>query len=181
LKRVRNPFEYDVLARMAADRLGVGEVMLRAEGTPDPEPRPIPAPSSGPPGAEALLVELMASDASLAARIAAANVIGDFEHPAWRQAAQALATAGDAEREAVVDGLPRDLRDRIVRRLLGEFEDEDRERALTDCIAKIRAQPARRAQHALREEIRAAEARGDADGAIGAMRRLRDLTEKART
>ncbi len=181
LKRVRNPFEYDVLARMAADRLGVGEAMLRAEGAPDAEPRPIPAPSSGPPGAEALLVELMASDASLAARIAAANVIGDFEHPAWRQAAQALATAGDAEREAVVDGLPRDLRDRIVRRLLGEFEDEDRERALSDCIAKIRAQPARRAQHALREEIRAAEARGDADGAIGAMRRLRDLTEKART
>src|SRR5207302_6767359 len=34
LKRVRNPYEHDLLARLAAERLGVREEMLRSEGTP---------------------------------------------------------------------------------------------------------------------------------------------------
>ena len=62
LKKVRNPFEHDVLARLAAARLGVREEMLRSEGAVEP-PEHVPA-ASGPGGPEALLVELMAADPS---------------------------------------------------------------------------------------------------------------------
>jgi DNA primase len=182
LKRVRNPFEYDVLARLAAERLGVREEMLRAEGAPAPPLAPTPAAAAGPAGAEALLVELMAADPALAGRVGRENVIAEFEHPTWRRAAETLARAeAESERAAVLEALPKEVRDRIARRLLGEFEDEDRERAFADCLAAIRARRQRRAQGALREELRAAEARGDMAGAIEAMRRLRELTEKGRT
>src|SRR5579884_3016672 len=155
LKRVRNPFEYDVLARLAAERLGVREAML---------------------------VELIAVDPALAGRIRREDVLGEFEHPTWRRAAEVLAgTAAESERAAVLEGLPKEVRDRIARRLLGEFEDEDRERAFADCLAAIRSRRQRRAQGELREALRAAEARGDTAGAREAMRRLRELTEKART
>jgi len=181
LKRVRNPFEYDVLARLAAERLGVREEMLRAEGAPTPAPAS-PSGGAGPGGPEALLVELMATDPVLAGRVGREDVIAEFEHPTWREAAEALAgPAAESERAAVLDRLPKEVRDRVARRLLGEFEDEDRERALADCVAAIRARRQRRAQGRLREELRAAEARGDTAGALEAMRRLRDLTEKART
>ena len=86
-----------------------------------------------------------------------------------------------ADPASVVQELPREVRDRVVRRLLGEFDDEDRERALTDCIARIRARRQRRQQSHLREEIRAAEARGDAAAAQAAMQQLKNLSEKART
>ncbi len=181
LKRVRNPFEYDVLARLAAERLGVREEMLRAEGAPPPPSAPPPA-GTGPGGAEALLVELIAVDPALAGRIRREDVLGEFEHPTWRRAAEVLAgTAAESERAAVLEGLPKEVRDRIARRLLGEFEDEDRERAFADCLAAIRSRRQRRAQGELREALRAAEARGDTAGAREAMRRLRELTEKART
>jgi len=62
LKKVRNPFEHDVLARLAAARLGVREEVLRSEGAVEP-PAPVPA-ASGARGPEALLVELMAADPS---------------------------------------------------------------------------------------------------------------------
>ena len=44
LRRVRNPFEHDVLARLSAERLGVREEVLRGEAAPaEPEtPRPAP-------------------------------------------------------------------------------------------------------------------------------------------
>jgi len=182
LRRVRNPFEYDVLARLAAERLGVREEVLRAEGAPEtPAARPTSAPGSPRGAEELLLVELMAADAAVAERVRAENIIAEFEHPAWRRAAETLVGGEGADPAAVVQDLPREVRDRVVRRLLGEFEDEDRERALADCIARIRARRQRRLQSRLREEIRAAEARGDAAAAQAAMLQLKNLTEKVRT
>jgi DNA primase len=182
LRRVRNPFEYDVLARMAAQRLGVREEALRAEGAQAASTaKPAEAPSAIPRGAEALLVELMAADPVVASRVRAENVIPEFEHPTWRRAAEVLTAADELDPVTVVDALPPELRDRVARRLLGEFLDEDRERAIADCLASIRSRPARRLQSRLREELRAAEARGDVAAAQAAMQQLRDLTEKART
>jgi len=122
----------------------------------------------------------MAADPAIAERVREANVIADFEHPAWRRAAETLA-AGASDPAVVVEALPPDLRERVVRRLLGEVEEEDRERAIADCIARIQGRPTRRLQARLREELRAAEARGDDAAADAAIRQLRDLTEKART
>jgi DNA primase len=95
LKRVRSPFEYDVLARLAAERLGVREEVLRAEGTPEPAAAvpTLPIAGEAPHGPEELLVELMAADPAVTRRIATEDVLADFEHPAWRQAAESLVAA----------------------------------------------------------------------------------------
>src|SRR5207248_2060213 len=70
LKRVREPHEFDVLVRLAAQRLGVREETLRREGAPGVAPAAAPDEPHAP-GAEAMLVELMAEDATLAERVAA--------------------------------------------------------------------------------------------------------------
>ncbi|MFN8544745.1 MAG: DNA primase [Candidatus Binatia bacterium] len=185
LKQVRgNPYEFEVLVRLAADRLGVNEETLRSEGAPGPAATGAVTFAGAPPDAaeEQLLVELMASDPRVTGRVRAANVIAEFEHEPWRRAAEAIAAAGDdAARTAAVDGLPRALRDRVVRRLLGEYADEDRERAVADCLARIDARRQRQLTGRLREEMRAAAARGDVAAERAAMRQLKDLTEKVRT
>ena len=187
LKRVREPHEFDVLVRLAAQRLGVREETLRSEGAPGVTPSAAPDESHAP-GAEATLVELAAEDATLAERLAACGVIAEFQHPEWRRAAEALAHHDESERRALVQSLPRAVRDRVVRWLLDEPRRAatERERAFADCIASIRRRGPRGEVRRLREELRAAEARGDAAGADAALRRLKQLmdethTEKART
>jgi len=187
LKRVREPHEFDVLVRLAAQRLGVREETLRSEGAPGITPSAAPDESHAP-GAEATLVELAAEDATLAERLAACGVIAEFQHPEWRRAAEALAHHDESERRALVQSLPRAVRDRVVRWLLDEPRRAaaERERAFADCIASIRRRGPRGEVRRLREELRAAEARGDAAGADAALRRLKQLmdethTEKART
>ena len=94
----------------------------------------------------------------------------------------------ETDRMAVVQSLPRGMRDRLARRLLAERPDAaaERDRALADCIAKIRRRGQRGEERRLRDEIRTAEARGDAAAVEAAMRRLKQLmdeaqAEKART
>jgi len=187
LKRVREPHEFDVLVRLAAQRLGVREETLRSEGAPGVAPAAAPDEPHAP-GAEATLVELMAEDATLAERVAACGIIAEFQHPEWRRTAEALARGEETDRMAVVQSLPRGMRDRLARRLLAERPDAaaERDRALADCIAKIRRRGQRGEERRLRDEIRTAEARGDAAAVEAAMRRLKELmdeaqAEKART
>ena len=182
LKRVRSPYEHAMLARLAAECLGVREEMLLSEGAPETVPTAAPVAAPGPGGAEALLVELMAEDAGLAARVAACGVIGDFQHPEWRRAAETIARAGtDADRTALVQNLPRDMRDRVARRLLEEREGGEeagaRERAVADCIAAIRRRRQRGVVRRLTEELRIAERRGDDATADAVKRELQHLIE----
>jgi hypothetical protein len=179
LKRVRNPLEFDVLVRMAADRLGVREEALRAEGAAEKPDAPAPPRAAGrAPSAEEMLVELMAADPGVAGRLQREHIIEEFEHPLWRRTAEAvLAATESGDRSGLVQALPRELRDRVAQRLLGELDDEDRERALADCIARIRAVPRRRQLSLLKEEIRAAESRGDGAAVADATRRLQTLME----
>jgi hypothetical protein len=177
LKRVRSPFEYDVLARLAAERLGVREEVLRAEGTPEPAAAvpTLPIAGEAPHGPEELLVELMAADPAVTRRIATEDVLADFEHPAWRQAAESLVAADATARADLLQTLPRELRDRVARRLLGEVGEEDRQRAVADCIARLRARRHRRTAARLHEEIAAAESRGDTAAVAALMRELQQL------
>jgi DNA primase len=182
LRTVQNPFERDVLARLAAGRLGVREEMLRSEGAPATPASSAPAGQSKAPSAEQQLIELMALEPRLAARVGASGVIAEFEEPVWRALAERIvSSAGGEDPAVVIEELPRDLRDRVVRRLLAEGE-EDRERALADCIARIRARRGGRTRGAVLEELRAAEARGDLAAARAAEEELnKSLSEKNRT
>jgi len=89
--------------------------------------------------------------------------------------------AGTEEPAALIERLPRELRDRVVRRLI-DGDQEDRERALADCIGKIRARQSGRSRGVVLEALRAAEARGDLAAARIAQEELnRFLSEKNRT
>jgi DNA primase len=182
LKRLRDPYEFNVLATVAAQTLGVPEELLRPEGLATPAaPAAASRPATRAPGPEELLVELMAADAEIARRVEQADVLRGFEHPTWRATAEKLVSQSEEDRSAVLQTLPRELRDRVARRLLEE-EDEERERMLADCIAAIRRRRERRARGRLLAELRAAEARGDALAAEAAQRQLHEyLTEKPRT
>src|SRR5438876_331915 len=101
LRRVREPHEFDVLVRLAAQRLGVREETLRSEGAPGTAPVAAPDEAHAP-GAEAMLVELMAEDATLAERVAACGIIAEFQHSEWRRTAEVLARGEEEDRVAVV-------------------------------------------------------------------------------
>jgi DNA primase len=180
LRGVRNPFEREALIRVAAFRLGVrDEVLGGAAPVPAPE-SPVAKAVGHARSAEEELVELMAVDPSVATRVEASGVIADFEQPEWRRLAQ-LVIDGAEDPAALVEQLPRELRDRVVRRLI-DGDQEHREQALIDCIEKIRARRSGRARGAIREALRAAEARGDLGAARAAQEELnRFLSEKNRT
>jgi DNA primase len=175
LKRVRTPYEHEVLVHLAAERLGVREELLRIEGAPEATAAPALPIAAGPSGVEERLVELMAADPDVARRVSAENVIAEFEHPDWRRVAETLVSVADEERSGLLQTLPRELRDRVARRLLGEIVDEDRQREVADYIASIRSRGQRRTQTRLRAELRDAEARGDEAAAAALTKKLAAL------
>jgi DNA primase len=187
LRRVRSPLEFEVLVHLAAERLRVGEHLLRGEGTAAAPGAPAPrAPvTDRAPEPEERLVEIMAMDRRLVQRVLDERVIAELEEPTWRRAAEALAAVADDEhRLAVLRTLPREVQDRCMERLVGTRQDLDHEAELLGCIRQIRARAAERERRRLQEAIRAAEARGDEQAAAQAIRLLRglqgDATEKVR-
>jgi len=181
--RSRDPDKFDVLAGRAAQTIGVAEERLRAEGVAARAPAPAAtAPRSAGPAEEELIVELLAAHPEVGERVRQAGVIAEFEHAGSRAAVEQLLAEPTGDRAALVQSLPRELRDRVARRLLEESDEEERERALADCIAKIQDRRLRRLRGRLRDELRAAEARGDLPAADRAKRMLHEqLTEKTRT
>jgi DNA primase len=183
LKRVHDPIEHELFVRLAADRLGVREEMLRADAVVQVADAPPAAATDRAPDVEERLVGLMAADPATARRVAAEDVIGHFADPRWKRAAEMLADAPAGDLSRVLDDLPGELKDRVVRRVFAETADEHRDQLVAECIAFIRD---RREQRHLLEEIRAADARGDTDALRAAWARLQTLrtgthTEKVPT
>jgi DNA primase len=181
--RTRDPDKFDVLAGRAAQTIGVAEERLRAGGVAARAAAPAAAtPRSAGPAEEELIVELLAACPEVVDRVRQAGIVGDFEHAGSREAAEQLLADPVGDRTALVQSLPRELRDRVARRLLEDSDEHERERALADCIAKIQGRRMRRLRSRLRDELRAAEARGDLPAADRAKRLLHEqLTEKTRT
>ena len=183
--RARDPDKFDVLAGRAAQTIGVAEERLRAEGVASLAAPPVPpaAPAgTRAEGPEELIVELIAAHPEVAERVREADVVAEFEHPAWRATAERLLADAHADRTALLQSLPRELRDRVARRLLDEGDADEREHVLADCIAAIHRRRLRRTRTRLLAELRAAEARGDGPAAAQVQRQLHEhLTEKPRT
>jgi DNA primase len=181
--RSRDPDKFDVLAGRAAQTIGVAEERLRAEGVAVRAPAPAPAaPRAVGPAEEELIVELLAAHPEIGDRVRQAGIVADFEHQGSRAAAEQLLAETSGDRTSLVQSLPRELRDRVARRLLDESDEQERDRALADCIARIQDRRLRRVRGRLRDELRAAEARGDLPAADRAKRMLHEqLTEKPRT
>jgi DNA primase len=180
--RARDPDKFDVLAGRAAQTIGVAEERLRAAGV-TARAAAVAAPAGArAAGPEELIVELIAAHPEVAERVRQAAVVTEFEHPAWRATAERLLDDVTGDRMTLLQSLPRELRDRVARRLLEESDADERERVLADCIAAIHRRRLRRARTRLLAELRAAEARGDGPAAAQVQRQLHEyLTEKPRT
>ena len=167
LRRVRNPWEYDVLARRAAERLGVGEALIRGEGSPPASAAPVAgAPRGVRATSEALLVELMLTWPGAVDRIVREGGAVLFDDAQWRTLAeQIIEQAGSgADPSMLVECLPADTRNRVASALLQDSaEGADSAQLLEDCVAFIRRRRSRRRVREALEEIRAAEAAGDQD------------------
>jgi len=180
LKRLDDPLEREPLIRLAAHHLGVREETLMQAGAPA---TPAPARPAGPPrhaaGAEALLVELMATDRTLGGLLVQGNLLADFEEPVWRDAAERLLAAADDEaHQAVIDSLAPELRERIARRLVSDAESPmERERMFADCLARVASRGRFRRLRELTLALQDAEGRGDVETATETKRQIRQLSE----
>ena len=180
LERVRDANEREQLVRLAAYRLGVRPEALAAATPILPSAPVAPGQDDRARDAEEQLIELMAIDPSVVARVSESGILAEFERPEWRRIGEAIVAGGD-DPEHVIERLPRELRDRVVRRLLDD-DQEDREQALADYFAKIRARRSGRSRGVVLDALRAAEARGDVAAARRAQEELnRFLSEKNRT
>jgi DNA primase len=182
LRRVRNPWEYDVLARRAAERLGVGEELLREEAKgskPTAEPM---RPGVGMRAAgEALLVELMLTRPGARARVEREGGAALFDDSGWRVLAESvIALERDgADPSSVVERLPPEMRGRVAATLLREADGEtETDRLLDDCLHFLRRRGERRRVRAAVEQIRAAEATGDEGRLQEGLRRWQTLHGK---
>lgn len=181
--RTRDPDKFDVLAGRAAQTIGVAEERLRAEGVAAPRAASAaPAAAARAAGPEELIVELIAAHPEVGERVRQAAVVPEFEHAGWRATAERLLAEDETDRTALLQSLPRELRDRVARRLLDEGDADEREHVLADCITAIHRRRVRRARGRLVDELRAAEARGDGPAAAQVQQLLNEhLTEKSRT
>jgi DNA primase len=180
LKRLDDPLEREPLIRLAAHHLGVREETLMAAGAPAAaEPARRAQTNRHAAGAEALLVELMAIDRGLAARLSGSDLLADFEEPAWRAAAEGLLAARDDEtHRAAVDALPPDLRDRIAHRLVTEPEGaSERAHMFADCMARIASRGRFRRLRELTLALQDAESRGDVPTVTETKRQIRQLND----
>ena len=179
---VQNHFEREALIRLAAFRLGVREAVLGGAVAPTSAAATTSASGHRARSAEEQIVEIMALEPRLVASVEASGVIADFTEPEWRALAEAIIAGSKTDEPAVViERLPRDLRDRVVRMLL-DPDQEDRERRLADCTTRIRTRRGERTRGGILETLRAAEARGDVPAARAAQEELnKSFSEKNRT
>lgn len=168
LALIKDPFEYDLLVRQAADRLGVGEQTLRRGQTvsvrPTEAPRP-PAKVALMPAEEALLVETMALDQEVAEWARQRAVIEQFRNAELAEAGALIAQAwADGRAPAdIVDSLPAALATRITAGLLGQgpVATEDRMRIAMDCAEKIERRRRRDVTGVHKQALQQAQQRGD--------------------
>jgi DNA primase len=178
---IKDPFEYDLLVRQAAERLGVSEQTLRR--TPAATRRA--ADAARPPqkvallpAEEALLVETMTLDPEVARWAQERGVAAQFRNAELAEAAALVArTWADGRAPAgIVDRLPAALAARITAGLLGQgpVASEDRMRIAMDCAEKIERRRQRDLTGARTKALHLAQQRGD-DVARTALVELNEL------
>jgi DNA primase len=181
LGKIGDPFEYDITVRRAAERLGLGEEMLRRQPARQSGRAATPSTTKAP-GPEAMLVELMLASPAAVARVEAGDGVALFTDPLLRGLAEeivAIAHRGDpVDPATLLSRLDDATAARIAGRLLEEASEQDADREATvgklvdDCLAKLRADATLPVRQALLRRIRAAEMEGDVAAVVEAQREL---------
>lgn len=184
LRKVENPFEYDMVVKKAALWTGISEKVLREQsrGPAKPAPRPQPAPRStvpsGPPGAEELLISVLLADPTCVDRLEGRDIVSRLRTEPWAGIGAAIfaahASAGGYQPGEVLGELDDALRGRLVGRLVEDPTFGDpvaRERVLADCLGRLAGSAETDRRRRMLEEMRRLEEQGDEAGAAALLAR----------
>ena len=166
--RVRSDVQFDLLARRAAERLGLpDDVFLRARRAAAATQSTPPVRRTAPrwPADERLLVELIATDAGIATSQETRAVLAHFAAADLRDAGERLATAWETGRPVgeVADALDADLKQLVSAAVMAPamMDADERHRAAADCVRRIEARVARTQRQQIASDLRHAERSGD--------------------
>jgi len=168
IARARSEVRFQLLARQAAARLGVGEdVFHRARrGAPretaarqqaEPQPRWPPA--------EILLLEAMAAAPETARLVRDCGALGCFSDASLARVGERIVEMAerDGDVASILEDLPAGLAERLTASILGTgpMAEADREAVARDCIARIERSAQQRRRRMVAAELRKAESSGD--------------------
>lgn len=186
LRKVENPFEYDVLVKKAAHWTGISEQVLRVQARQQPRNTVAAAADAitaaktatrgrlpaGSPSAEELLVAVLVKDARAIDRVRERDIVKYMRQQPWAQLAADLVTLREQGREIdvgeVLAGIDQEARARLVARLLEDATFADpvaREKVFADCLERVAAPTQAERKRRMLEELRRLEELGDEDGA----------------
>jgi len=196
LRKIGDPFEYDMTVRHAAERLRVPEESLRRNAATSSsegrDPKSAPARNAAPAHAaraaphvataEELLVTLMLHEPALAARVDGESALDLFDEGPWRSLA--IDVVDCWRRDVPVDSatLLGRLDDASAARVAGRLltsSDDDATRAqiFVDCLAKLRHRARERQRLRVLRQIREDEARGNDAAVAEGQRQLQELRQ----
>lgn len=171
ITRVRDPFQFNLLAKQAAERLGIDESVFRELRTARGAGEPLKAASDQGAAAvpfrpeETTLLEAVALDHDVARLVSHRGVLEAFSSGDLANAGRALIAAWERDRDpgAAIDQLPPAIARRVTAGLLGEgpIATGDRLQAAQDCIERIERRARRSEGRQVLATLRQAEASGD--------------------
>lgn len=174
LSKVRNPFEADLLARRAADSLGIREDLLRLVARPSPAGGQAINPSPQAKQKEARddlaersLVSLMLRFPTVIPQIEQEKELDGLLSPWWKEIVQAILAQWSKQKAVDVAGLAEQLAPEAASQvtvawLEGETLAEDEcEKMMTDCLSHLKRRYLRQQERELRQAIRLAEEKKD--------------------
>ncbi len=170
LRKVKDPFAFDLLVRQAAQRLGVGEEVLRSPTTPQEQRKQQWEKrnrGSAQEEAELGLLELTLTEPQLLSHLRAEEVLPLLQTPIYHKLMEALFASWEENQKVdvgpILGRLPKEAANRVARRLEADLVEsaEERQRFLNDCLTTLRRCQRQAARHLLRQELRRAEAQGD--------------------
>ena len=174
LSKVRNPFEADLLARRAADSLGIREDLLRLVARPSRAGGQAVNPSPQPKQKEARddltersLVSLMLRFPAVIEQVEREKELDGLLSPWWKEIVQAILAQWSKQKAVDVAGLAEQLAPEAASQvtvawLEGETLTENEcEKMTTDCLSHLKRRYLRQQERELRQAIRLAEEKKD--------------------
>jgi DNA primase len=181
IAHVQDPTQFQMLAKQAAQRLGVDESLFRESRAVRQAPakeHATPPAGTQPvfPEEEATLVVAMALDRDVAVQVSERGLLESFRSVELAAAGRALIGAWEdtGSSASVVDDLPAPLRQRVTAGLLGEgpMATGDRLGEVRDAIRRIERVVQRRRVRELLEQV------GDEGRSVDELRRLKEAVER---
>ena len=183
--RDQNPFQFDLLARKSAQRLGVSESVFRTlrplGAAREPERTSDPPISTAEPyrKEEATLIEVMVLDRDASRLVEDSRVLDAFSNAVLAEAGRAVLAAltRNADPAAALDRFPAALVQQISAGLLGQgpVAGGDRLQVARDCIARIEQRRTAQEKRRQLSKLRQAEAAGDDTAARQQLETLRTV------